>query len=146
MPFGEGRRFGGSSGPWMDRLIGGWSFDGIARLQSGQMLDFGNVRLIGMTKEELQDNFKLRFDDAGRAIYMLPEDIYENTLRAYSVSATTASGYSGEAPTGRYIAPANGPDCIEVAQKLRRLRIEQRRRDRAAPGAVRSERGQAGGQ
>ena len=116
LPFGEGRRFGGSSGPWMDRLIGGWSFDGIARLQSGQMLDFGNVRLIGMTKEELQDSFKLRFDDAGRAIYMLPQDIYENTLRAYSVSATTASGYSGEAPTGRYIAPANGPDCIEIAQ------------------------------
>ena len=79
------------------------------------MLDFGNVRLFGMTKEELQKNFRLRFDDAGRAIYMLPQDIYENTLRAYSVSATTASGYSGEAPTGRYIAPANGPDCIEVA-------------------------------
>jgi hypothetical protein len=80
------------------------------------MLDFGNVRLIGMTKEELQDSFRLRFDDAGKAIYMLPEDIYENTLRAHSVSATSASGYSGEAPTGRYIAPANGPDCIEIAQ------------------------------
>ena len=116
LPFGEGRRFGGSSGPWMNLLIGGWSFDGITRLQSGQMLDFGNVRLIGMTKEELQDSYTLRFDDAGRAIYMLPEDIYENTLRAHSVSATTASGYSGEAPTGRYIAPANGPDCIEIAQ------------------------------
>ena len=46
---------------------------------------------------------------------MLPEDIYENTLRAYSVSATSASGYSGNAPSGRYIAPANGPDCIEIA-------------------------------
>ena len=115
LPFGRDRRFGGASGPWLDRLIGGWSVDGIARLQSGQMLDFGNVRLIGMSKEELQENFTLRFDDAGRAIYMLPQDIYENTLRAYSVSATTASGYSGEAPTGRYIAPANGPDCIEVA-------------------------------
>ena len=115
LPFGQGRRFGGSSGPWLDRLIGGWSIDGIARLQSGQMLDFGNVRLFGMSKEELQKEFKLRFDDAGRAIYMLPQDIYDNTLRAYSISATSASGYSGETPTGRYIAPANGPDCIEVA-------------------------------
>ena len=49
------------------------------------MLDFGNVRLVGMTKQELQDSFKLRFDDARKALYMLPEDIYENTLRAYSV-------------------------------------------------------------
>ena len=36
--------------------IGGWSFDGIARIQSGQLLDFGNVRLVGMTHDELQDN------------------------------------------------------------------------------------------
>ena len=69
-----------------------------------------------MSKDELEDAFKLRFDHAGRAIYMLPEDIIENTLRAWSVSATSATGYSGAAPEGRYIAPANGPDCIETAQ------------------------------
>ena len=116
LPFGQGRRFGSGAGPVLDRIIGGWSFDGIARLQSGRMLDFGNVRLVGMSKDELQDAFKLRFDHAGRAIYMLPEDIVENTLRAWSVSATSASGYSGAAPEGRYIAPANGSDCIETAQ------------------------------
>jgi hypothetical protein len=115
LPFGNGRRFGASAGPWMDRLIGGWSFDGIARIQSGRMLDFGNVRLFGMTREDLQKEFKLRFDHAGRAIYMLPQDIYDNTLKAYSVSATSSTGYSSGAPTGRYIAPANGPDCIETA-------------------------------
>jgi hypothetical protein len=115
LPFGQGRRFGGSVGPWMDRLIGGWSFDGIARIQTGRLLDFGDVRLFGMTKEELQKSFKLRYDHAGRAVYMLPEDIVENTVRAYSVSATSASGYSGEPPTGRFIAPPNGPDCIEIA-------------------------------
>jgi hypothetical protein len=115
LPFGQGRRFGGSAGPWMDRLIGGWSFDGIARAQSGRMLDFGNVRLVGMTREELQDSFKLRFDDERRLVFMLPQDIIDNTILAHSVSATTASGYSGDAPTGRYIAPANGPDCIEIA-------------------------------
>ena len=48
---------------------------------------------------------------------MLPEDVIENTVRAYSVSATSATGYSSRGvPTGRYIAPANGPDCIEIAQ------------------------------
>jgi hypothetical protein len=117
LPFGQGRRFGGSVGPWMDRLIGGWSFDGIARIQSGRMLDFGNVRLVGMTKEDLQKAFKLRFDDAGGVAYMLPQDIIDNTVKAFSVSATSPTGYSNlGVPEGRYMAPANGPDCIEVAQ------------------------------
>jgi hypothetical protein len=117
LPFGQGRRFGGNAGPWLDRLIGGWAFDGIARIQSGRMLDFGNVRLVGMSREELQDAFSLRFDDAGRAIYMLPQDIIDNTVKAWNVSATSPSGYSNlGVPEGRFIAPANGPDCIELGQ------------------------------
>ena len=46
---------------------------------------------------------------------MLPEDIIDNTVRAYNTSATSATGY-GElgAPSGRYLAPANSdPSCIE---------------------------------
>ena len=58
--------------------------------------------------------FKLRFDDAGRKVWMLPQDVIDNTIAAFSVSPTSATGYSGAAPTGRYFAPANGPDCIEV--------------------------------
>jgi hypothetical protein len=116
LPFGNGRRFGSNVGPMLDRLIGGWSFDGIARIQSGRMLDFGNVRVVGMSREELQGAFKLRFDDANKAIYMLPQDIIDNTIRAFSVDATSPTGY-GELgpPTGRYLAPANGPDCIETS-------------------------------
>jgi hypothetical protein len=117
LPFGNGRRFGGNSGPWLDRLIGGWSFDGIARIQSGRMLDFGNVRLVGMSREDLQDAFRLRFDDAGRVVYMLPQDIIDNSVKAWNVSATSPTGYGARgAPQGRYIAPANGPDCIELGQ------------------------------
>jgi Carboxypeptidase regulatory-like domain/TonB-dependent Receptor Plug Domain len=117
LPFGRGRRWGGGVGNWMDRLIGGWSLDGIARIQSGTQLDFGNVRLVGMTADELRKAFKLRFDDAGKLVYMLPQDIIDNTVRAWDVSATRQTGYGDRgAPTGRYIAPANGPDCIELAQ------------------------------
>ncbi len=116
LPFGQGKRFGSSAGPLLNQLIGGWSFDGIARIQSGTTLDFGNVRVVGMSTKELQDNFKLRFDDAGKLVYMLPQDIVDNTVRAFSVSATSATGYSDQGvPTGRYLAPANGPDCIEIA-------------------------------
>ena len=47
---------------------------------------------------------------------MLPQDIIDNTVKAFSVSATSATGYGAQgAPSGRYFAPANGPDCIEVA-------------------------------
>jgi hypothetical protein len=116
LPFGQGRRFASGVGPWMNRVVGGWSFDGIARMQSGTTLDFGNVRLIGMSAKDLQDSFKLRFDDAGKLIYMLPQDIIDNTVRAFSTSGTSATGYGDQGvPTGRYLAPANGPDCIEIA-------------------------------
>jgi hypothetical protein len=116
LPFGQGRRFGGNAGPWMNRLIGGWSLDGIARIQSGLKLDQGNVRLVGMTEDEFRDAFKLRFDNDRRLVFMLPQDIVDNTVRAFSTSATTDTGYSDQGvPTGRYLAPANGPDCIEIA-------------------------------
>jgi len=35
MPFGRGRHFGGSVGPWTDRLIGGFQMTGILRWNSG---------------------------------------------------------------------------------------------------------------
>jgi hypothetical protein len=44
----------------------------------------------------------------------LPQDIIDNTIRAFNVSATSATGYSSQgAPTGRYIAPASNANCIE---------------------------------
>ena len=116
LPFGRGRWLGSDvNGVW-DRIIGGWSIDGTTRLQSGRLLSMGNVRLVGMSVDEVEDMFKLRFDDAGKVIYMLPQDVIDNTVKAFSVSATSPTGYGSlGAPSGRYFAPANGPDCIEVA-------------------------------
>ncbi len=114
LPFGQGRRFGSSTGRVLDRILGGWDLHGIFRLQSGDTESFGNVRVIGMTDEELQSVYKLRFDDANRIIYQLPDDIIQNTIRAYSFNPTSATGYSGEAPTGRYFAPARAADCLSI--------------------------------
>ncbi len=115
MPFGRGRHFGGNVNNFVDRIIGGWEFDGSGRVQSGQILDFGNVRLIGMSDKELQNEYKLRFDDAGKIVYILPQDIVDNSIKAFSTSATSATGYGSLGPpTGRYFAPANGPDCLQV--------------------------------
>jgi hypothetical protein len=119
LPFGRQQRWGGNAGSALDALIGGWSIDGVARIQTGEMLDFGNVRLVGMTADELRSAIDLRVGPTVNGvaqIYILPDDIIQNTVRAFAVNATSPNGYSQlGAPTGRYIAPANGPDCIETS-------------------------------
>ncbi len=115
LPFGKNKLFGGGAGAVMDRVIGGWEFHGATRLQSGTPFNFGNVQLVGLTRNELQDLVKMRFDDANRIAYFLPQDIIDNTIRAFNVSATSANGFSAQgAPTGRYIAPASRANCIEA--------------------------------
>ncbi len=115
LPVGRGKALFGKAGGVLDRVIGGWEFDGAARVQSGQILNYGNVNLVGMTMKDLQKAFKLRFDDANKIIFALPQDIIDNTIRAFNVSATSANGYGSlGAPTGRYIAPANSTRCIQV--------------------------------
>jgi hypothetical protein len=56
-------------------------------------VNLGNIRLIGMNTNDVQKMFKLRFDDAGKQVYMLPQDVIDNTINAFNVSATSASGY-----------------------------------------------------
>ena len=115
LPFGQGRRFGGNVNGFWERFIGEWSVSLVSRVQSGRLIDLGNVRVVGMSADDVQGMFKLRFDDAGKKVYMLPQDVIDNTIKAFSVSATSPTGYGNlGAPTGRYFAPANGPDCIEI--------------------------------
>jgi len=117
LPFGRDRRFGSDASKWMDYLIGGWEWDGQMRLQSGTRFNYGGYRLVGMSEKELQDMFKFYkiTDAAGKErIYMLPQDVIQNSMLAlYTASASTVSGYSGALPTGKYLAPASGPDCVQ---------------------------------
>jgi hypothetical protein len=114
LPFGRGRKWASNANAVVDRIVGGWQVGVSTRLQTGRLIDLGNVRMVGMSQKDAEKMFKLRFDDAGRKVWMLPQDVIDQTINAFSVSATSASGYSGAAPTGRYFAPANGPDCIEI--------------------------------
>jgi hypothetical protein len=116
LPFGKGRKFAGNASGVLDGIIGGWQLTVTSRLQSGRLLDFGNVKLVGMSEKDLVKSYKVRLDDAGRKAYMLPQDIIDNTIKAFSVSATSPTGYGPlGAPSGRYLAPANGPDCITMS-------------------------------
>jgi hypothetical protein len=69
LPFGRGKRFAGNVNSMMDRIVGGWAFAGTARIQSPQLVDFGNVRLVGMTAEELKNLY---------GIYEFPQIFTEN--------------------------------------------------------------------
>jgi hypothetical protein len=75
------------------------------------------VRLVGFTAKDLQSMLKLRMvtdptNQYRTLVYWLPQDIVDNTVKAFNVSAT---GYTTGAPSGRHFAPANGPDCLEIA-------------------------------
>ncbi len=54
--------------------------------------------------------------DAGTiTVFSFPQDIIDNTRRAFNTDPTSATGYGGDGPpTGRYIAPASSPSCIAI--------------------------------
>jgi hypothetical protein len=119
LPFGRGERFGSNMGTLANAVVGGWSVNAVGRFQQTAE-NLGNVRLVGMTLDDLQSVYKFNRRTSETTgldeIWMLPEDIILNTRRAYSTSNTTVDGYSQSlgAPQGRYIAPANSADCIQV--------------------------------
>lgn len=110
LPIGQGRRFLNGAGPVLDRIVGGWQISGTMRVQTGELIDLGNIRANGMSLKEVEKAFSLR-RIGPNVIYMWPDDIMENTIKAYSRDLT---GYTQGTPTGRYFSPANGPDCIEA--------------------------------
>ena len=78
----------------------------------------GSVKLFGMSNSELQSNFKIRTsrsDTGTTTVFSFPQDIIDNTRRAYNTDPTSANHYGGDGPpTGRYIAPASDPSCIAI--------------------------------
>ena len=118
LPFGDGHKYGADNAV-LRRLTGGWQIGVASIIRSGQLVDLGNLRLVGMNEKDVSKMFKLRFDDAGRHVYALPQDVIDNTINAFNTSPTSSTGYAGTPPTGRYFAPANGPDCIEVDPGMR---------------------------
>jgi hypothetical protein len=118
LPFGQGRRFGSGVNGFVHRLIGDWSWMGLVRLQTGRLVDFGNVRMIGFDRDDLKDMYKLRMttdpnNKYRTLVWVLPEDVIDNTIKAFSVGPT---GYTAGEPTGRYFAPANSPSCMETVE------------------------------
>jgi Carboxypeptidase regulatory-like domain/TonB dependent receptor/TonB-dependent Receptor Plug Domain len=128
VPVGRGQRYGTNLHPIVDGIIGGWSVNGVGRVQArtvnigtnvGDDSNFGNIVLVGMTKDELQKMYKhdIRINPANGlpTVYMLPDDVILNTRRAFSVDPTSPTGYSElGVPEGRFIAPPGYGGCIQM--------------------------------
>jgi hypothetical protein len=115
IPFGRGKRFGSNINPWVDYVVGGWTFSGTGRVQIQDFV-LRNAVLVGMTHQEAQDALKeVRFvTDANgvTTVWNFPQDIIDNTRKAYNTDETQPTFYTpGQEPTGRYFAPAGGPGC-----------------------------------
>ncbi len=114
LPFGRGKQFAGDVGKLTNWAVGGWEWQGTARLQSGSAFNFGNVQLVGLTRNDLQHAIEVRKGTS--AVFFLPQDVIDNTIKAFNTSGTTANGYSSAgAPTGRFIAPAGFGNCVQAS-------------------------------
>ncbi len=118
LPVGRGKQFFSGANGWVNGLVGGWGFNGNIRIQSGSPFSFGNVQLVGMTADELQDAVGIYrnqndADGVNRGnVFFLPEDIRLNTFRANNVTFTAAGpSFTQGAPQGRFVAPAGFGNC-----------------------------------
>jgi hypothetical protein len=125
LPFGQGRRFAytGKGAGVINQIIGGWGTNGIIRWTSGRpiLLTSGRatfnqfesgVVLVGMDATELQKAIKIRkdpLDSTKGTVAYLPQDIIDNTLKAFGINCTVPAGKTDCGPTGRYIAPPTTP-------------------------------------
>jgi hypothetical protein len=109
LPFGKGQKWMDGVGGFLNGFVGGWSINGTLRVQSGTAFDLGAIQLVGMDKKELQKAIEIR-KDPSHIVFFLPQDIIDNTQRAFSLNQT---GFSGTAPTGRFIAPVGFGGCIQ---------------------------------
>jgi hypothetical protein len=114
IPVGRGKRFGTDMNRILDYVVGGWVWSGTTRIQSGDLFNLGNVRIVGMTRDEVQELFKLRKVN-DEIVYSWPQEIIDESIKAFSTSATSPTGYGALGPpSGRYFAPASTPDCFET--------------------------------
>ncbi|HEU4933271.1 MAG TPA: carboxypeptidase-like regulatory domain-containing protein [Pyrinomonadaceae bacterium] len=114
LPVGRGRQFLSGASGILNGLLGGWGANGFIRWQSGNPVNFGNVQLVGMDRDEFQSMIRIRKDPT--AVFYLPADVITNTARAFAVnfaSGTNQPIYTNGAPSGKFLAPAGFGNCLQ---------------------------------
>ena len=90
LPFGQGNRFGSDVNGFVDRLHRRVEVDVARRASRADSSSISATsRVVGMSQgRRRQRLFKLRMIDGDKKVWMLPQDVIDNTIKAFSVSAT----------------------------------------------------------
>jgi len=118
LPFGPGKPFATSNNPIVSRVVGGWQFGGVARLQSGPSMLFSSGRatfnqneagvvLHNISNKQLQSLIKIRKTtvcdpNCHGVVFWLPDSFIQNTLAAFEVGGKTVANLDTNAP---YLGP-----------------------------------------
>ncbi len=115
LPFGSGHRWLNTSNGLVNRIVGGWQWSGVVRIQSGPatLLTSGGratvnqndsgVVLHNLTQKQFEGLVKIRKDPSG-IVYWLPQNIIDNTIAAFA--SPTGQPLDANAP---YIGPPLTP-------------------------------------
>ncbi len=130
LPFGKGKMFLSNAHGALERLVGGFGFNGNIRIQSGipfafnapnGLFDIGgtiqqntaNFQLVGMSAKDLQRMVGVYRDPDG-FVYLLPKAVRDNTVKAFNFTMTSSGpAYTTGAPIGAYLAPP-GLNCNQA--------------------------------
>ncbi len=118
LPFGPGKQFASSTNPIVSRIVGGWQFGGVVRIQSGPSILFTSGRatfnqndagvvLRNISAKQLQDLVKIRKTtvcdpNCHGVVLWLPDSIIKNTKAAFENGGTLD-------PNAPYIGPPTTP-------------------------------------
>jgi hypothetical protein len=125
VPVGRGRRFGSNMNKILNGFVGDWQLNLTGRVENGRLFDIGDVKLVNLTLADLQKEFKYYVNPADSQLYMLPQDLIANTVKAFSFDALQPNGHpactglnpttcGGPDLTKPYIAPASDANCTRI--------------------------------
>ena len=111
LPFGRGQRFGADMNPWLDGIVGHWQVNLTGRVETGRLIDIGDVKLVNLSLADLQHEFKYYTNQVDGFVYNLPQDLIANTIKAFAIDVTSPTGYP--VCTGANAATCGGPDSVK---------------------------------
>jgi hypothetical protein len=125
IPVGHGKRFGSNINRALDGIIGNWHLNVTGRVETGRLFDIGDVKLVNMSIDDLQKMYRYYKNPVDGFVYMLPQDVIANTIKAFAIDATSPTGHpvcsgsnattcGGPDASKAYVAPASDVRCTAI--------------------------------
>jgi hypothetical protein len=125
IPVGRGKRIGTNMNSVLDGALGNWQVNMTGRVETGRLIDIGDVKLVNLTLKDLQRQFRYYKNPADGFMYDMPQTLIANSIKAFAGDVTTATGHplctgtnattcGGPDPGQPYIAPASDTNCTAI--------------------------------